>query len=510
MILKALENERICFCNIDVTRLGETLGLLDFYTPWFQPFDRFSLSFTFRRHVCSSPGPTIALILLANSIRDYFLVYRFIATVEVRRKMIQHASALEHQLLQNPLTRRSSVKSLVEADDHPVWIELRGPDGKVLEHAGGLSRRLFSEDEERAHLRNDEPLFTVAATSAGDAVVEVFPIYADATLTSANSPGSPTLPQSSRPAPLTLEIAVPLSGIDHSFFWPIRRNLFINCSSALVLLVTVIVSGLGFRFYRYDTALEAEIEIARQVQSKLLPSFTEKYVGVQLATEYTPAEQVGGDFYDVFLVKDDRIALVMGDVAGKGVPAALLMGVILGAVRSSLWAESAASHELASQKLNRFLCERASEARYATMFWCYYDSSTHSLSYVNAGHCPPLLTRKNGGEVEIFPLDAGGPVLGILPEARYEQTRLALCPRDVIVMYSDGLIEVANSRGEEYGESRLRELLTTATEKSVDDIRRAILTSLAAFSGAAELRDDRTFVVVRFGSTDGQSVKTQL
>jgi len=188
----------------------------------------------------------------------------------------------------------------------------------------------------------------------------------------------------------------------------------------------------------------------------------------------------------------------MGDVAGKGVPAALLMGVIHGAVRSRLWAESAVSHELASQRLNRLLCERASEARYATMFWCYYDSSTHSLSYVNAGHCPPLLMRKNGGEVEISRLDAGGPVIGILPQARYEQTRLEICSGDVIVMYSDGLVEAANSRGEEYGEIRLRELLTTATEKSVDDIRRAILTALAAFSGGAELQDDRTFVVVRF------------
>src|SRR5579864_19253 len=109
-------------------------------------------------------GAILALFLLANSIRDYFLVYRFVATVEVRRQMIQHATSLEHQLLQDPLTMRSSVKSLVEAEDNPVWIELRSADGKVLEHAGGVSRRLFSEDEESSHLRNHEPIFTVAAT----------------------------------------------------------------------------------------------------------------------------------------------------------------------------------------------------------------------------------------------------------------------------------------------------------------------------------------------------------
>jgi hypothetical protein len=104
------------------------------------------------------------------------------------------------------------------------------------------------------------------------------------------------------------------------------------------LLVTVIISGLGFRSFAHGKELEEQLEIARQVQSELLPAFTEKYAGVQLATVYTPAEQVGGDFYDVFRVKDDGIALVMGDVSGKGVPAALLMGVIHGAVRSSLWA----------------------------------------------------------------------------------------------------------------------------------------------------------------------------
>ncbi len=139
------------------------------------------------------------------------------------------------------------------------------------------------------------------------------------------------------------------------------------------------------------------------------------------------------------------------------------------------------------------------------MFWCYHDAASHCLSYVNAGHCAPLLTRKNkssGSKVEIARLDVGGPVLGVLPDARYEQARLEVCPGELLVMYSDGLVEATNSRGEEYGEARLRNLLATATEKSADDIRRAILTSLAAFSGAAGLRDDLTIVVAQFTSPD--------
>ncbi len=448
-------------------------------------------------------GAIVALLLLANSIRDYQFVSGYIATQQVRHQMSQHATTLEHQLRQNPLTRRASVKSLMESGDNPVWIELRGPDGEVLEHAGGAAQRLFSDDEERSHLRNHEPLFTVAATSAGDAVVEVFPIHAPAAPTPANPPGLPALASSSPPAPLMMEMAMPLSGVDPSIFWPIRRNLFINCSGALALLVTVTISGLGFRSYAHGKELEEQLEIARQVQSELLPSFTQEYVGVQLATEYTPAEQVGGDFYDIFRVADGRIALVIGDVSGKGVPAALLMGVIHGAVRSSLWAESAARHELESRQLNRLLCERASGERYASMFWCYYDPSTHSLSYVNAGHCPPLLTRKSGGEMDIYRLDAGGPVLGVLPEALYYQTKLGVSPDHVLVMYSDGLVEATNSRGEEYGEGRLRELLAEVSEKSAGDIRGGILASLGSFSSTAELRDDLTLVVVRFKSTDG-------
>ncbi len=439
----------------------------------------------------------IALLLLANSIRDYRFVSRLIATEQVRHQMSQHAAALERQLRRDPLTRGSAVNSLIEAGGNPAWIQLRGPDGKVLEHAGGAAQQLFSEDEEHSHARNHEPLYRVVATAAGDVVVEVFAIRAPAAPIPANPPA-----QSGPPTPMMLEIATPLSSVDQSNFWPIRRNLLINCSGALALLVTVVVAGLGFRSYAHGKHLEEQLEIARQVQSELLPPLTEKYVGVQLATEYTPAEQVGGDFYDVFRRKDDGIALVMGDVSGKGVPAALLMGVIHGAVRSSLWSESPSRHESESQQLNRLLCERASGERYASMFWCYHDPIAHSLSYVNAGHCPPLLARKGGSEVEISRLHVGGPVLGVLPDARYEQAQLDISPGDLLVMYSDGLVEATNSRGEEYGEDRLRELLPSVNEKSAEDIRRAILASLAAFADGAELRDDLTIVVAQFVSTD--------
>jgi hypothetical protein len=439
----------------------------------------------------------IALLLLANSIRDYRFVSRVIATQQVRHQMSQHAAALERQLRQDPDTRGSAVKSVMEAGGNPLWIELRGPDGKMLEHAGVAAQEIFSEDEEHIHARNHEPLYRVVATAGGDVVIEVFAIRAPST----KMPANPPL-QSGPPAPMMLEIATPLNSVDQSNFLPIRWNLLINCSGALALLVTVVVAWLGFRSYAHGKYLEEQLEIAGQVQSELLPPLTEKYVGVDLATEYTPAEEVGGDFYDVFRLKDEGIALVMGDVSGKGVPAALLMGVIHGAVRSSLWSESPSRHESESQQLNRLLCERASGERFASMFWCYHDPIAHTLSYVNAGHWPPLLMQKSGSKVEISRLHAGGPVLGVLPDARYEQAKLQIYPGDSLVMYSDGLIEAVNSQDEEYGEGRLRELLATLTEKSADDTRRAILASLVAFTGTAGLRDDLTIVVAQFMSIE--------
>jgi sigma-B regulation protein RsbU (phosphoserine phosphatase) len=206
---------------------------------------------------------------------------------------------------------------------------------------------------------------------------------------------------------------------------------------------------------------------------------------------------VSGDFYDAFRTADGHIAIVMGDVSGKGVPAALVMGVIHGAVRSSTWPESTSAHERESAHLNLLLCENTSGSRYASMFWCYYEPSARLLCYVNAGHCPPLLVSDGGHGPEVSRLETGGPVLGILSAARYQQARCEVRPGDVLVLYSHGLIEATSPTGEEYGESRLRELLATVGG-SPDAIRDAILASAGAFLGLAPPRDDVTLVVAKF------------
>ena len=264
------------------------------------------------------------------------------------------------------------------------------------------------------------------------------------------------------------------------------------------MLATAAAAGIGLRSYARGRRLELQVEVARQVQSELLPSRTETWEAVRLASAYRPAEQVSGDFYDAFRAGDGRIAIVMGDVSGKGVPAALVMGVIHGAVRSSEWPESTSAHEGESGQLNLLLCEHASGSRYASMFWCYYAPLTRELSYVNAGHCPPLLVGQRAHGIEIVRLETGGPVLGLLPEARYEQARCGVCPGDMLVLYSDGLVEATGPGGEEYGEGRLRELLATTASGGPEDILDAILASASAFAGPAPLHDDLTLVVAKF------------
>ena len=190
---------------------------------------------------------------------------------------------------------------------------------------------------------------------------------------------------------------------------------------------------------------------------------------------------------------------MIGDVSGKGVPAALLAGVIHGAVRSSSWWDSAQSHEQESAQLNRLLCRDASPNRFASMFWCYYEPDSRQLRYVNAGHCPPLLVGRNGRGVEVGSLEAGGPVLGLMDDAAFRQTSRSVAPGDRLVLYSDGLVECTNAAGEEYGVGRLRELLTGAADGDPEGLRAAILASVAAFRGAVALRDDLTLVVAQFG-----------
>lgn len=446
-------------------------------------------------------GAILAVLLLANSIRDYQVVWRILAVQSVRHELSQRAVALEQRLRRAPAPGQSPRDLLTEAvqdaADSLLWIELRRPEGgEVLARRGIPGAPSFSTEDESAHFKSRQALYGVFPASGGEAVIEAFPVYAPGLVSTSDA----TTPGSGPPRSLlVVEVAAPLAVVDPSVIWPIRRNLAINSAGALALLATVVIAGLAFRTYVRGRRLELQVEIARQVQAELLPSGTEVFEPMRVAAVYRPAEQVSGDFYDVFEIGDDRMAIVLGDVSGKGVPAALVSGVMHGAVRSSAWSESASAHERESRRLNLLLCEKPSGGRYASMLWCYYEPATRLLSYVNAGHYPPFLIAGEGRPREVLRLDSGGgPVLGILPAARYEQARCEIRPGDVLVLYSDGLIEATNAAGEEYGEGRLRQLLASEEPGSPGSVRDAVLASVRRFLGSSSARDDVTLVVAKF------------
>jgi hypothetical protein len=433
-------------------------------------------------------GAALAVLLLVNSVVNYVLVSRRLVIEQLRRDLSKYAREMERQIRQMPAGDRAQLASIaddINGDRKFAWIDLRSREGNVLVHRGIEIAPSFSDQELRGRLRDRQPVFTVRNTPSGKVVVEAFPVRLRS---EANAAG---------PGFAVLEIAIPLDAANAAF-WPLRRNLMLNCSAALAMLVSLVFMALRFRSYCDAKQLEKQVQIAREVQRDLLPSPRREGREVELTAECIPAGHVGGDFYDQFPVNGDGLALVLGDVSGKGIPAALLMGVLHGAVRSSSWTESPWYHEECSRHLNQLLCERVSGERYASMFWAYFEPQSRTLHYVNAGHCPPLLIRKNADQVEIVRLEKGGPVLGLLPNARYEQGTIEVRSDDLMVLYSDGVVEAENSAGEEFGEQRLFALLEASAAKNSEQVHHEVMQAVRKFAGTTNLQDDLTLLVARF------------
>jgi sigma-B regulation protein RsbU (phosphoserine phosphatase) len=273
---------------------------------------------------------------------------------------------------------------------------------------------------------------------------------------------------------------------------PVETNLVLNSAAAFALLGTLGVLSARSRYLRRAERWQQQLEQGRAVQSQLMPRAGATLPDVDVAAEFVPALEVGGDLYDVFAAAGGRVAFAVGDVSGKGLPAALLTGLIHGALRTNAWQANPASNEAFAQQLNSLLCGRTLEARYATLFWGAYDPAAGRLTYINAGHCPGFVVRRE----RVQRLDSSGPVLGLLPHAQYREVGVDFEPGDVLVLYSDGIVEAANHSGEEYGEERLRRVLEHCTVSSAAEVRAAILDDLRAFLGGGAPDDDLTLLAL--------------
>ncbi|MBZ5640185.1 MAG: SpoIIE family protein phosphatase [Acidobacteriia bacterium] len=241
--------------------------------------------------------------------------------------------------------------------------------------------------------------------------------------------------------------------------------------------------------------LSREIEIAREVQERLFPQQIPAVPGIECAGACRPASRVGGDYYDFLALPGGVLGIGLGDVSGKGIPAALLMASLQASLRGQTMDGGGDLARLMG-RVNRLIHDTSPENRYATFFYAQLDPATRRLDYVNAGHNPPFLLR--GGGAEILRLKDGGMVVGLMQDAAYVKASVDLRPGDLFVGFTDGISEAMNAEDEEWGEGRLLEALRSAEPGlAAPRVVERIFERADAFVAAAPQHDDMTLIVVR-------------
>jgi sigma-B regulation protein RsbU (phosphoserine phosphatase) len=238
--------------------------------------------------------------------------------------------------------------------------------------------------------------------------------------------------------------------------------------------------------------MERDLSQAAEIQRQILPGSAPSIEGLDLAGYNRPCHGVGGDYYDFIRLPDGGLLVALGDVAGKGMPASLLM-VNLQA-RVQLMAERAEPPAAMVESLNRALNEICPDNRFVTFFLAQVDPRSGRVVFSNGGHNLPLLVRVNG---DVEKLEEGGPVLGAFPELQFRQAETQMAPGDSLVIYSDGVTEATDMAGEEYGEERFEQLVVAARDRSAAELVRLACDDLKVFTGDAPPADDVTIVVVR-------------
>jgi serine phosphatase RsbU (regulator of sigma subunit) len=235
-----------------------------------------------------------------------------------------------------------------------------------------------------------------------------------------------------------------------------------------------------------------ELEQAAEIQRRLLPEHAPEVPGVDLAGSNAACRTVGGDYYDFFPLPEGRVAVVLADVSGKGLPASLLMASLQARVQVLL--EEPDDLPRVMSRLDRMMAKSCPDNRFVTMFLCLLDARTGEMSYCNAGHNPPMLVRA-GGRVE--QLRGGGTALGMFPGLGYEERRCSLEEGDLLAVFSDGVTEASSPEEEEFGEQRLSDLLAEARGETAACVLDRIAQALSEWTAGAPPTDDITVVAIR-------------
>jgi len=241
--------------------------------------------------------------------------------------------------------------------------------------------------------------------------------------------------------------------------------------------------------------LNREVEIAREVQERLFPQTLPPIAGIEYAGACRPALGVGGDYYDFLALPGGQLGIAIGDVSGKGIAAALMMASLQASLRGEATRAPENLGALVSN-VNRLVYEASASNRYATFFYGQYNPASRRLTYVNAGHNPPMLFRCAGGQWQVVRLEASGTVVGLLESFPYEQATLTIDPGDVFVAFTDGISEAMNGADEEWGEEKLIETIKGCAGLGAPDIITRVMQAADEFVAGAKQHDDMTLVVL--------------
>jgi phosphoserine phosphatase RsbU/P len=253
--------------------------------------------------------------------------------------------------------------------------------------------------------------------------------------------------------------------------------------------------------------MKRDLQIAREIQTWLLPGTPPQIPGVSIAYITRPANTVAGDYYDVFprpgkSNDENRVVFAVADVAGKSIPAAMLMATFQASLKTLSTAQVPLEELVAN--MNKYACSNSQGGlRFTTAFLAEYDAARRIFYYINAGHNNPILRRANG---LIERLDVGGLPIGIMPEAKYESASVALDPGDWLIIFTDGLVEAENARQDEYGEDRLLSLIGTSAASTPADMLKRMMAELDLFVGNTPQHDDVTCLLIKAENLDTPGV----
>ena len=244
--------------------------------------------------------------------------------------------------------------------------------------------------------------------------------------------------------------------------------------------------------------MKRDLHIAREIQTWLLPGAPPQIPGLSVAYTTRPANTVAGDYYDVFprpgkTPEESRVMFAVADVAGKSIPAAMLMATFQASLKTLSTAQVALPELVAN--MNKYACSNSQGGlRFTTAFLAEYNAARRTFYYINAGHNNPILRRANAS---IERLDVGGLPLGIQPEAKYESATVTLAPGDWLIIFTDGLVEAENARQEEYGEERLLATISAAAATAPSEMLHRLMAELDLFVGQTPQHDDVTCLLVK-------------